>query len=128
MTQLLPLRSEVEVADRVPRVVAIDDEAADTVLSVLSTQTARTLLVELYREPTTLSALAEQADTSLQNATYHLHRLEDSGLVEVVDTWYSERGTEMDVYAPTSRPLVVVAGEIDSDANVLRRPTDSGSS
>lgn len=124
MTQLLPQRSEVDVGDRPARVVSIDESAADAVFSILSTQTARAMLVELYREPTTLSALADRTDISVQNATYHLDRLQNSGLVEVVDTWYSARGREMDVYAPTSDPLLLVAGDVDSDAATRRPPTD----
>lgn len=120
MTRLLPRRSEVNVDDRAPRVIELDDEAAHTVLSVLSTRTARTLFAELYCEPTTLSTLAERAETSIQNATYHLRRLEDSGLVEVVDAWYSARGREMDVYAPANEPLVLVAST-DDDTDTPHR-------
>lgn len=123
MTGLLPLRSEVDVGDRPPRMVGIDEETADAMFSVLSTQTARALLVELYRQPATLSEVADRTDISLQNATYHMNRLMDSGLVEVVDTWYSERGKAMDVYAPTSEPLVLVAGTVDSDADASRQAT-----
>jgi hypothetical protein len=49
-------------------------------------------------------------DTSLQNAQYHLGNLEDAGLIEVADTVYSEKGREMNRYAPADRPLVVFAG------------------
>lgn len=34
----------------------------------------------------------------------------DVGLVDVVDRWYSARGTEMKVYSPTDRSLVLYAG------------------
>lgn len=115
MAQLLPKRSQVDVDDREPQLVGIDDASADELFSALSSQTARALLIELYREATTLSEVAERADTSVQNATYHLRRLEDVGLIEVVDTWYSSRGREMDVYAPTSDPLVFVAGKVGNE-------------
>lgn len=124
MTQLLPHRSEVDVGDRSSRIVRLDEAPADAVFSILSTRTARAMLVELYREPTTLSALADRTDISVQNATYHLDRLQESGLVEAVDTWYSSRGREMDVYAPTSDPLLLVAGDVDDDADTRGRTTD----
>lgn len=110
MAQLLPFRSDPET-DQPPRLVNIDDEeTADEVFAALSSETARNILSELYEEPTTASDLAESVDTSLQNARYHLDKLQSAGLVTEVDTWYSSRGTEMTVYAPTNDPLVVTAG------------------
>jgi len=46
-------------------------------------------------------------DSSLQNVGYHLSRLEDAGLVTVVGTRYSEKGVEMDGYAPTVGAIVI---------------------
>jgi len=111
MSRLLPLRTPVERENTEPRVLDIADEDADDVLAALSTDTARDLLAAAYEEPRPASELAEAADTSLQNARYHLEKLVDAGLIEVADTWYSERGTEMKVYAPTNGPVAVVAGE-----------------
>ena len=34
----------------------------------------------------------------------------DHNVVTVVDSWYSEKGRDMDVYAPAGDPLVLVAG------------------
>ncbi len=52
-------------------------------------------------------------DTSLQNVQYHLGNLSEADLIEVTDTRYSEKGREMNVYAPADRALVVVAGRED---------------
>lgn len=113
MSRLFPIRSPVEREAEEPRVLAVDDEDADEVFSALSSDTARTILQLLYAEPRTASDLADHVDTSLQNVRYHLEKLRDAGLVEVADTWYSERGTEMKVYAPASESVVVFAGEDD---------------
>ena len=82
-------------------------------LEALSSDTAREILSTLYDEPTTASELADAVDTSIQNARYHLEKLQDADLIEPVDTWYSSRGTEMTVYAPTNEPLVLAAGPPD---------------
>ncbi|MFB6143078.1 MAG: ArsR/SmtB family transcription factor [Halorientalis sp.] len=111
MTDLLPFRTTVEDRDREPRIVDIDDEAADEVFRALSSRTARRLLAALHEQPRPASDLADAVDTSIQNVHYHLDKLSDVGLVEVVDTWYSERGREMKVYAPADDSLVVFAGE-----------------
>ena len=112
MADLLPSSPSADALsrDRDPRVIGVDSDDADDLLSALSSGTARTLLAELHEEPSTPAKLAERAGTSVQNAQYHLRKLADADLIEVVDTVYSEKGREMKVYGPTDRPLVVFAG------------------
>jgi len=113
MSRLFPFRTSAESKADAPRLVDISEEAADDVFAALSSGTARAAYKALHDDPRTASDLADLTDTSLQNVRYHLDNLQDAGLVEVVDTWYSERGTEMKVYAPTDTSLVVFAGEDD---------------
>ncbi|AFK19320.1 ArsR family transcriptional regulator [Haloferax mediterranei ATCC 33500] len=110
MAGLLPSAPDTSAADEPsPRVIGLDDDEASELLSALSSETARRALALLHEEPTNAAELAERVDTSLQNVQYHLGKLDDAGLIEVVDTVYSEKGREMKVYAPADRPLVVVA-------------------
>lgn len=102
-----PDTSAVEESD--PRVIGLDDDDADDLLSTLSSETARAVLAELHEEPTTPSTLADRVDTSLQNVQYHLENLQEADMIEVIDTIYSEKGREMSVYAPADRPLVMFA-------------------
>lgn len=94
-----------------PDVMAIDDDAADAVFSALSSITARQILTTLHEQPRTASEIADEVDTSLQNATYHLNGLSDSGVIDVAETWYSDQGNEMKVYAPANDALVLFAGD-----------------
>lgn len=116
MVDLLPSSPDTSaVEEPAPRVLGLDSEDADELLSALNAETARRVLSELHEDPSNAAALADRVDTSLQNVQYHLGNLEEAGLVEVIDTVYSEKGREMKVYAPADRPLVVVAGrEADS--------------
>lgn len=118
MMSLLPSSPEVSVEDD-PRVVGLDSEDADALMQALSSDTAREMLSTLHEEPSPPSRLAEQVDTTLQNAQYHLERLSDAGAIEVVGTAYSEKGREMDVYAPADKPLVIFAGQ-DKQASGIR--------
>ena len=111
MSQVFPLRSSVELEDREPRLVDMDDERADDVFEALGSETTRRVLSALHEEPRTASDLADVTDTSVQNAQYHLEKLQEVDLIESVETWYSERGTEMTVYAPADEALVLFAGE-----------------
>ncbi|WP_117591118.1 ArsR/SmtB family transcription factor [Haloprofundus halophilus] len=119
MARLLPSTPDTSAADEAePRVIGVDSEDADDLLSALSSDTARTLLSKLHDEPDTPSGLASRVDSSLQNVQYHLKKLEGAGLVDVVDTVYSEKGREMNVYAPADRPLVVFAGRESESAGL----------
>ena len=113
MSSLLPLKpTPSSASDRglEPKLVGLEDESADQILSAVSSTTARRILTQIYEEPTTASDMAAEIDSSVQNISYHLDRLQDAELVEVVETWYSEQGREMDVYAPTNSALVLFAG------------------
>lgn len=118
MADLLPERRDHDAPEE-PRVVGVDGDDADAVLSALSAGTARDILTALHDEPATASELADRVDTTLQNVQYHVEKLTDAGLVCEVDTVYSEKGREMTVYGPADRALVVVAGRED-DTSGLR--------
>lgn len=106
-SSIFPVRNPVDVGAS-PSTVTLD--AAGDIIEALRSPTARDLLTEIYDDHATTSQLAAAVDTSLQNALYHLNRLQDAGLVEVVGTWYSEKGAEMDVYGPAVDPLVIWVG------------------
>lgn len=111
MTSIFPLRSDPDQRDREPKLVDLSAAEADEVFDALGSETARTLLLELHAEPRPPSELAEATDTTVQNVQYHLTKLEAADLVEDVDTWYSESGSEMTVYGPADESLVLFAGE-----------------
>ena len=110
MSRLLPSISDATPEDREPRVVGVDDDDADELIAALGSETAREILTQLHADPATKSELADAVDTSLQNVQYHLAKLDGADLVDVVDTAYSEKGREMDVYAAADEPLVLFAG------------------
>lgn len=111
MSSIFPLRETVTNDDQGgPRLVDLDEETADEVFEALSARTTRKIFLSLHDQPQTASDLAEETDTSVQNVQYHLKKLQDVELIDDVDTWYSERGSEMDVYAPRDESLVLFAG------------------
>ncbi|WP_254525164.1 ArsR/SmtB family transcription factor [Natrinema caseinilyticum] len=111
MARLFPFRSETAVEEGHPRIVDLEGEDADAVFAALSSTTARQIYARLDDEPGTPSDIADAVDSSIQNVRYHLENLEDAGLVEVIDTWYSSRGNEMSVYATMDGPLIVTSDE-----------------
>lgn len=101
MSTPLPHRPSIDQPPRDTHTVSFDDEHVDDVLSILSCETARTLLATLDDGPATASDLSEQLDMSLQTVCYHLDKLSDADIVADVGTWYSSKGAEMTVYGTT---------------------------
>lgn len=104
--------------DQDPRLVPLEDAGA--MLEALASHTARRIVDSVRDDPKTPSDIADSAETSIQNTLYHLERLVDAGLLEVVDTCYSPRGREMNVYAPASGSVVICVADdsVDVDADV----------
>ena len=121
------LQDRTEDPDETARILEVQDEDTDAILDALAPDTRRAIYQSLFAEPRTTSELAEAVDTSLQNVQYHLEPLEDAGLIEEIDTVYSEKGAEMAVYAPAADPLVFV-GDKQTLPDVRRslRPVVSG--
>lgn len=94
-----------------PRVVPIDSESATSVVNAISSETAREIIATLHENPEPPSRIADGVDTSIANVNYHLEKLQEADLITDVDTWYSEKGREMKVYAPTDDPLVFAGDE-----------------
>ena len=94
----------------VAETLELTGEEADQVFDALSSPTSRSVLRALYDDPLPPADLAEEFDTSVQNIHYHLRKLEGANLVEAIETTYSSRGVEMDIYAPTNEALVLLTG------------------
>jgi DNA-binding transcriptional ArsR family regulator len=80
------------------------------VFEALSSETTRRILTAIYDDPAPPSKLADRLDLSLQNVSYHPENLGEADVVRVADTRYSEKGKEMNVYAPADDPVVVFVG------------------
>lgn len=106
---------DITKSEREPRIIDVEDDDAGDLLRALSSETAQLIVRELEDSPKPPSELADTVDTSVQNVHYHLDRLSSAGAVEVVDTAYSKRGREMDVYAPAADPLVIVGSSQSKD-------------
>jgi len=116
---LLPVANTSDTSETSPRIVGIDDDAADEVFDVLGSSTARKLYAAICEEPQPPADLVAHVETSLQNVHHHLNRLKEAGLITPVGTTYSEKGVEMTVYGPTDSPLVVTNAD-ESQQSILR--------
>ncbi len=107
MTSAFPVRTRVNYTPSEQTQLTITDDSQSGAFQALSSATAQSILRTLHDTPKPASDVAETVDTSVQNVQYHLAQLEEHGFVRSVDTWYSPKGAEMTVYAPTAREFVV---------------------
>ena len=110
MTHALRRQTNSEYSPRERADLTVSGDSQVDALSALSSATAQSILGALDGDPKTTSEIAEMVDTSIQNVHHHLRRLEENGLVEPIDTWYSVKGKEMTVYALAAEKLVVQFG------------------
>lgn len=107
MNSVFPQQPPVEhVPDDQLRLSVTGDESA-VICELLSSTTAGKIVSTLKEEPKPASEIATAVGTSLQNTSYHLDRLVEGELVEPTETWYSEKGREMTVYALRTHELVI---------------------
>ncbi|RQG93152.1 ArsR family transcriptional regulator [Natrarchaeobius halalkaliphilus] len=94
-----------------PTVAGLEDEDADKLFDALGSKTSRAILAACYEQGRTRSELADDLETSIQNVSYHVDKLESADLLEAVETRYGQNGREVTVYEPSKRAVVVAAGE-----------------
>jgi DNA-binding transcriptional ArsR family regulator len=109
---LLPLTPSVDISDEQPRTVDMLTEEGIRMLNALGSETARKILAVLREEPATTSDVADQVGMTVQTVHYHMEQFKDAGLIRVVSTHYSSRGSEMDVHAIDGTPLILVCGDM----------------
>lgn len=88
----------------------LTDDSSKEIFNALSSETTRRIYRYLQNETATASEIASQTGTSIQNTQYHLEKLTEVELIEVIDTEYSMKGSEMQIYAATDDPLIIVSG------------------
>jgi DNA-binding transcriptional ArsR family regulator len=121
MARLLPTQTDaaVERSDN-PAILSLDDDTTREVIEALSSETAYEIFQLLNETPATPARIAEQLDQSLQNVHYHLENLKATGVIEVTDTCYSEKGREMSVYVVSEDPTLLFLGTEDDRPSLKR--------
>ena len=94
-----------------PEVVGLEGEDADVIFDALSSETTRAVLSKCYDGGRTRSELADELDTSIQNVSYHVEKLEGAGLIEPAEIRYGENRQEVRVYEPSKEAVLIAAGE-----------------
>lgn len=119
MTKLFESTPDIsDSPDGPPKVLCFNDEETQRIISTLSSDTCQSVFQALQENPQAAKDIAADLDTSVQTIWYHIGNLEEIGLIEVVDTCYSQKGTEMDIYGPVAEPHLIYLGQEDDWAGI----------
>jgi DNA-binding transcriptional ArsR family regulator len=98
------------------------DERAQKIARAMASQTANAIIQAFSSGPLTSSEVARQMKIPITTATYHIENLLEAGLLEVVDTRWSEKGREVKVYGLTEQVLII-APPVSDLRSVLKKYT-----
>jgi len=101
-------------------VIQPGDERAQKIARAMASQTANAVIQTFGGGPLTSSEVARAMDIPITTATYHIENLLDAGLLEVMETRWSEKGREVKVYGLTNQVLII-APPVSDLGSVLKK-------
>ncbi|MCK9298295.1 MAG: helix-turn-helix domain-containing protein [Methanoculleus sp.] len=94
-------------------VVQPGDERAQKIARAMASQTANAIIQAFGGGPLTSSEVARQMKIPITTASYHIENLLDAGLLEVMETRWSEKGREVKVYGLANQVLIIASPASD---------------
>ena len=94
-------------------VIQPGDERAQKIARAMASQTANAIIQTFGDGPLTSSEVARQMAIPITTASYHIENLLDAGLLEVMETRWSEKGREVKVYGLANQVLIIASPASD---------------
>lgn len=101
-------------------VIQPGDERAQKIARAMASQTANAVIQAFGSGPLTSSQVARQMKIPITTASYHIENLLDVGLLEIMETRWSEKGREVKVYGLTNQVLII-ASPVSDLRSVLQK-------
>ncbi len=101
-------------------VIQPGDERAQRIARAMASQTANAIIQAFGSGPLTSSEVARSMAIPITTATYHIDNLLNAGLIEVMETRWSEKGREVKVYGLANQVVIIAPPESDLRA-VLKK-------
>ncbi|WP_292517808.1 helix-turn-helix domain-containing protein [Methanoculleus sp.] len=101
-------------------VVQPGDERAQKIARAMASQTANAVIQAFGGGPLTSSEVARRMKIPITTATYHIENLLDAGVLEVMETRWSEKGRVVKVYGLANQVLIIAPPVSDLQA-VLKK-------
>ncbi|MDN7012843.1 ArsR family transcriptional regulator [Methanoculleus sp. FWC-SCC3] len=94
-------------------VIQPGDERAQKVARAMASQTANAVIQAFGAGPLTSSEVARRMKIPITTASYHIENLLEAGLLEVMETRWSEKGREVKVYGLANQVLIIASPASD---------------
>ena len=103
-------------------VIQPGDERAQKIARAMASQTANAVIQAFGGGPLTSSEVARAMAIPITTASYHIENLLNAGLLEVMETRWSEKGREVKVYGLANQVLII-APPVSDLRSVLKKYT-----
>ena len=101
-------------------VVQPGDERAQKIARAMASQTANAVIQAFGGGPLTSSEVSRAMGIPITTASYHIDNLLDAGVLEVMETRWSEKGREVKVYGLANQVLIIAPPASDLES-VLKK-------
>lgn len=103
-------------------VIQPGDEQAQKIARAMASQTANAVIQAFGNGPLTSSEVARRMKIPITTASYHIENLLAAGLIEVMETRWSEKGREVKVYGLANQ-VFIIAPPVSDLRSVLKKYT-----
>ncbi len=103
-------------------VIQPGDEQAQKIARAMASQTANAVIQAFGGGPLTSSEVARRMKIPITTASYHIENLLAAGLLEVMETRWSEKGREVKVYGLANQ-VFIIASPVSDLRSVLKKYT-----
>lgn len=111
----------MEEFDEIFHIVSIKDDKAKILAMELANDKGRKVLDAIFENKKSSSDLAKELNLGLPTILFHIERLKETGLIEVIDTELSKKFREIKYYGISKKAILILPS---SKKDILNRSAD----
>lgn len=105
--------------DEVLHVISTDDEKAKMVAMELANDNGRRIIDAFFIEPQSAGDLAKKLDLPMPTVMFHIERLIEIGIIDIVDTKLSRKFKDIKYYGPKKTAILIVPSQKEETVRSL---------
>lgn len=105
--------------DDVLHVISTDDEKAKMVAMELANDNGRRIIDAFFIEPQSASDLAKKLDLPMPTVMFHIERLIEIGIIDIVETKLSRKFKDIKYYGPKKTAILIVPSQKEETVRSL---------
>jgi len=105
--------------DDVLHVISTDDEKAKMVAMELANDNGRRIIDAFFIEPQSAGDLSKKLDLPMPTVMFHIERLIEIGIIDIVDTKLSRKFKDIKYYGPKKTAILIVPSQKEETVKSL---------